>query len=308
MPYRTELRETMSHIVEAINELKEFIAATPVAAGMVFELPPVLAEEEHAPVTFIPVTSHSDPFSAAAMACRAIGQFYASPGSNVSTKSTFRLPGCLLLTPVNVAHGLQLIERVNTLKQQFADIVAENIPETNKRFVVLHEHLFPGLITLQLYRKIIAVAHPLQSIRFSWANKQSITSPTREELLTQLKRAQQKPGRSLLPDDYEAWVESVAKEINLIQSLPGDSQFRIRRPVKVQPMIRFAPVLGYSGAAPKPMSCPLPAIVFLRNDEHIPIIRPLSPYDKNQIKHRRPPLQRQDLELLIPRLHLYRLL
>lgn len=305
MLYHDELRELMQQITDRIDCLKQLIANAQIAQASVYEIPPTLSGDEKKPVSYIPVTEHNDPFSATSMATHAFGQFFAPPESQRSTQSTLRLPGVLMLHSPHAAAGIRLVDEINQLKTKFSQAVIFHIPDVKQRFPILHERLFPGLITLQLYRQIIAINQPLQSIRFFWANKQSITCPTRDSLLEQLTRAQSNPGRSMLSEDFDAWVAAVGNEIALIKSLHRDTEFRIRRPVKVQPMVRFAPFAGSDEKA-KAMACPLPVIVFLRQDT-LPKIRPLTTYDETAIRHKRPPEPRQSLELLIPRLHLYRL-
>ena len=307
MTYRDDLRTLMLDITDQVATLNALLHDATLHQAAVFELPITLAGEEREPVSAIPVTPHTDPVVALSMACRAFGQFYLPPDSPYSTQSPFRLPGYLLVEIPNVQHGLQLVRSINQLKTDFSRTVLTAIPQVNQRFPLLHDHLFPGLITLQLYRNIIATDTPLQSIRFSWANKQSITCPDHKAVLDSLYRAQTNPGRSMLSEEFDFWFENVEAEIALIKSLPDNTEFRIRRPVRVQPMIRFAP-LPETALSAKAMSCPLPAIVFLQRACPLPKIRPLVDYQELNVKHRLPPTPRQELELLIPRLHLYRLL
>lgn len=307
MDYRNELRSLMQQITEQIGVLNSLLHDATLYQAAVYELPIALAGAEREPTTVIPVTPHSDPLGALSRACHAYGQFYLPPDSPYSTQSPFRLPGYLLVETPNVQHGFQLVKHINHLKKSFSNIVIHAIPQVSQRFPLLHDHLFPGLITLQLYRHIIATDTPMQSIRFFWANKQSIVCLDQKSVLESLYRAQVNPGRSFLAEDYEHWFASVEDEIALIKSLPDNTQFRIRRPVPVQPMIRFAPVPAPHHQA-KAMSCPLPAIIFMRQSTQLPFIRPLETYQAFDVKHRRQPTPRQELELLIPRLHLYRLL
>lgn len=195
---------------------------------------------------------------------------------------------------------------MNALKQQFESYVVKHIPIPDQRFIVLHEQLFPGLMTLQLYRQIIATNQLLRSVRFFWNNKMSIERKSRDQIISGLRKSQLNPGRSLLADEKDAWFDAVENEIELISGFSNQTEFRIRRPIRVQPMVRFAPLLK-NEVKPKAMSCLCLPLSFTPSRIHSQI-RALMSYSEKDIQHRRDPSeQRQyETELLIPRLHLFK--
>lgn len=307
MDIKTELRLLMAKINDATSALKDFLSACELVDAAIYELPTISPDNESIPVTQIDVAPCTDPFQALAMAMHTYGSFYAPLDRRISTRFPIRMPGYLFLRTDDVDTGLLLINQVNALKQQFESYVVKHIPIPDQRFIVLHEQLFPGLMTLQLYRQIIATHQLLRSVRFFWNNKMSIERKSRDQIISGLRKSQLNPGRSLLADEKDAWFDAVENEIELISGFSNQTEFRIRRPIRVQPMVRFAPLLK-NEVKPKAMSCPMPAIVFLPRHGSTPQIRALMSYSENDIQHRRDPSeQRQyETELLIPRLHLFK--
>lgn len=309
MDINTELRHLMTQIHESTLNLKDFISSCELVDAAVYSLPSISPEHESDPVSYIDVKPCTEPFQALTMAMHCYGQYYAPINRKISTRFTVRMPGYLFLKSDHVDIGLSLICQLNSLKQQFESFVVKHIPVQDQRFKILHEHLFPGLMTLQLYRQIIVSEQHLRSVRFFWNNKMSILKRTRDEIISGLRKSQVNPGRSLLADEKESWFDAVEREIELISNCSFDTEFRIRRPIRVQPMVRFSTFYP-NDIKPKSMACPMPAIVFLPPHSQPPKVRALSSYSETDIKHRRDPKeQRQyNTELLIPRMHLYKII
>ena len=105
----------------------------------------------------------------------------------------------------------------------------------DEKFELVHGAL-PGVITLQVYRKLTWLQGDLHSLGFTWADKQSISRLSREQVLEMLERS-----RRYVPAlfDNEEWSKMVDQEVYDIRRLPADAALRIRRPVKTHPMINL---------------------------------------------------------------------
>ncbi len=80
------------------------------------------------------------------------------------------------------------------------------------------------------------MAGELQSLGFTWADKQTINRLSREQVLEMLERS-----RRYIPalSNNEEWSKMVDQEVYDIRRLPADAELRIRRPVKTHPMINL---------------------------------------------------------------------
>ncbi len=156
----------------------------------------------------------------------------ARPGC--STKATRRLPGWLRF-PAAAAQLIQpLVEEINLRKLDFKALV-QQAGGRDEKFELVHTAL-PGVITLQVYRKLTWLHGELHSLGFTWADKQTINRLTREQVLEMLERS-----RRYIPalSNNEEWSKMVDQEVYDIRRLPADAELRIRRPVKTHPMINL---------------------------------------------------------------------
>ena len=141
--------------------------------------------------------------------------------------------GCAFLPPS--APLLQpLIDQINQHKLDFKALV-QQAGGRDEKFDLVHTAL-PGVITLQVYRKLTLLAGELQSLGFTWADKQTINRLSREQVLEMLERS-----RRYIPalSNNEEWSKMVDQEVYDIRRLPADAELRIRRPVKTHPMINL---------------------------------------------------------------------
>lgn len=276
---------------------------TPLQAN-VFQLPDIEKGQEHDEVTHISVIpcSGESAFDAGLQHFRRL--FIHHHAQHISSKAAVRLPGvlCYSATYSQVKSTSALISEVNQLKKQLEKIIAvESGLPPEQRFEFVHAHL-KGLITLSAYRSLTVLHNPT-TVRFGWANKSVIKNMQRDEVIARLEKSLT-ANRSVPPYSREQWAELVSQELEDVMRLPEGVKLKIKRPVKVQPIAR----VWYQEEQKQvqhPCSMPLISLTDEFSETPVPLLGDLGDYDADniQVKHR-PRAKR--LELLIPRLHLYR--
>lgn len=276
---------------------------TPLQAN-VFQLPDIEKGKEHDEVTHISVIpcSGESAFDAGLQHFRRL--FIHHHAQHISSKAAVRLPGvlCYSATYSQVKSTSALISEVNQLKKQLEKIIAvESGLPPEQRFEFVHAHL-KGLITLSAYRSLTVLHNPT-TVRFGWANKSVIKNMQRDEVIARLEKSLT-ANRSVPPYSREQWAGLVSQELEDVMRLPEGVKLKIKRPVKVQPIAR----VWYQEEQKQvqhPCSMPLISLTDEFSETPVPLLGDLGDYDADniQVKHR-PRAKR--LELLIPRLHLYR--
>ncbi|AMH19154.1 MAG: DNA replication terminus site-binding protein [Hafnia sp.] len=276
---------------------------TPLQAN-VFQLPDIEKGKEHDEVTYISVIpcSGEAAFDAGLQHFRRL--FIHHHAQHISSKAAVRLPGvlCYSATYSQVKSTSALISEVNQLKKQLEKIIAvESGLPPEQRFEFVHAHL-KGLITLSAYRSLTVLHNPT-TVRFGWANKSVIKNMQRDEVIARLEKSLT-ANRSVPPYSREQWAELVSQELEDVMRLPEGAKLKIKRPVKVQPIAR----VWYQEEQKQvqhPCSMPLISLTDEFSETPVPLLGDLGDYDADniQVKHRP---RAKKLELLIPRLHLYR--
>lgn len=301
------LHHYFDELKQASTELVRLLRQTPVHDARIFELPHILRNDEN---TLLPssilvkqISAHQ---SALSLACQTYNHFWVHENPNVSTRHPHRLPGVLILEETTKkSQLLEIVAEVNRLKELF-EMHTLDIP-AELRFSTLHDML-PGLMTLHVYRKIFISDDIFYSIRFFWANKQYIQKVTKNELIAKLQKSKVNPGRQFLDKkDLDAWQDAVEQELDIVMNVAESAELRIRRPIKVQPMARLTQKKLYNDEKTyvKQVANPIPIILFNQNNSLR--VGSLADYNAEVIAHKRSPTPAK-IELLIDRLHLYKLI
>lgn len=222
------LRQQMDIIDSHLTRLVSAIQSTPNVRGYVYELPPVLQGEEEVEVNHIPVAPHTDQ-EAISLALAAFRRHTFIEGH--SSKATYRLPGVVIL-PASCTSSLRpLVDEINRCKQEFKELVL-NLGGRDEKFELVHTAL-PGVVTLQIYRQITILSGELQSVGFTWVDKQAITKVDKSKVISMLERS-----KNYVPGPFveDEWLNMVEREICDIKRLPASAELRIRRPIKTHPM------------------------------------------------------------------------
>ncbi len=301
------LRHYFDQLQQVTSSFIDTLRLIPLCDTRIFSLPDILREQENQPhPSYIPVHTICDHKQALSLACKAYSHFWMQENADISTRHPSRLPGVLVFERTEIRSLLhELALEINKLKNLFEQ-QAQSIP-AESRFTELHD-MMPGLMTLQVYRKIFISDESFYSVRFFWANKQYIQKVTKNEIIQRLKNSKQNPGRQFLnAEDFDAWQDAVEQEIEIVMAVSDSAELRIRRPIKVQPMARLTQSKHpeKQSSSVKQIAAPLPIILF-RSDEHLRI-GTLKNYNADSISHKRIPSPPK-VELLIDRLHLYKLL
>ncbi len=293
----TELEQGLVLIDELLRSL------TPLSAS-VFMLPETEKGTEHDEITHISVipVSGPDAFDAGLHHFRRL--FLHHHAQHISSKAAVRLPGalCFSATSRQIRAARSAIGEVNLLKQKLEKIITVDAglpPE--QRFEFVHRHL-KGLLTLSAYRTITVLHNPT-TVRFGWANKNIIKNLTRTQVVELLQKSLS-AGRAVPPYSREQWAELVSRELDDIMHLPEDVRLKIKRPVKVQPIAR----VWYQEIQKQVQhACAMPLVVLIDETAQtpVPVLGDLPDYDAGNINLKHRP-KAQKLELVIPRLHLYR--
>ncbi|OIN06211.1 DNA replication terminus site-binding protein [Oceanisphaera psychrotolerans] len=288
------LRHTFSELEAAMAALSDLItqaADTAPVNACCFPLPDVASGDEHEPVTHIEV-ARLDGAAAITATLDGYRQWFIRPGC--STKASFRLPGYLVL-PATLKPELQaLTEDINRLKGEFKAQVQE-AESRDQKFALVHDTL-PGLITLQVYRQLVLLPHPVSRLGFTWANKQIIQKIDKDKLVKQLTDARLSPPPLT---DAQTWLQCVDREIYDVKRLPPGVELRLRRPVKTHPMVN---VRWREDISPRQQQVKAHLPLLLCQDE-LPAVTALGNYPPATTRKRR--AARITDEPLIPRLHIY---
>ncbi|MCP1265100.1 DNA replication terminus site-binding protein [Aeromonas hydrophila] len=284
------LRQQMERLEQALDNLAAQLEQLELLEAHVYPLPAVPQGQEHEPIEQIEV-GYLGEEAALAATLSAYRDHSARPGC--STKATHRLPGWLRFPAACAPLLRPLIDEVNECKLAFKALV-QQAGGRDEKFELVHRAL-PGVITLQVYRKLTWLQGELHSLGFTWADKQSISRLSRELVLEMLERS-----RRYIPalSNNEEWSKMVDQEVYDIRRLPADAELRIRRPVKTHPMIN----LLWQDREPRKQQLKASLPLLLCSDT-LPAVTHLGHYPPKLRQARRD--RKIGGEPIIERLHLY---
>jgi DNA replication terminus site-binding protein len=289
-----DLRAIMSRQVEHLAMLREYLLGAQLIQASIFELPAPDAGAETRQETFIP-TLHVTGQSALLTAIDAWGHI--SARTDESTRLVYRLPGALQLNSDDNDVIAGIVHHINQGRLTFKELVTSSpfLARPEDRHEFLHGHsMFPGLITLQMYRQIPMAPPGLRTVTFAWAHKHSQKNVTRDQILKAVNTAQETPPAHLI--DPAIWISQLEAEKVLLASLPADTPLQIRRPLPVQPQIWLRSV-----GQPRMVVASTPLLILSPDKVKIGVLKD---YNANQRRAPRQPKLTAD-EPLISRLWLY---
>lgn len=257
MDHYEQIKNSYSEIEAGIRALIRFILKSEIKSCTVFSYPRVQKNNEHEEYTHIPV-SRITGSEAISKTLTALGQFRGE--TLASTKSVFRLPGVISILTDEPEKLIALLCSINESKARFCE-VANQIP-ADDRFDVIHT-VIPRLIYLQLTRNLNWENGSLQSVNFTWGASSSIIKITREEIQERI--------ANLLSEDKISYTQA-RSDLGEIQSLPKSAELRIKRKVKIRPLINLNRGLGQKQR-------------YARKEGHLPLIVINSPeFKTGQLK------------------------
>lgn len=210
----------------------------------------------------IEVTLNADLLSATTSIKKAFKDFYSH--EKTSSKSTFRLPGMLVIEDVSYFNSItEAVNEVNELKSQFQQLIAipdEDIsPSFSKDEYFIDKHKY--LVKLQVSRQIKCYHFQANySVGFHWADKPLSSVVTVSGLTTKITSQIERLNQGLLLGSrHESKVIALELFLERLKALPVDVELRERRPIQTQPSVNIR-LLKTKGISPDELKA-------LRNDE-----------------------------------------
>lgn len=259
------ISEQYTAITRDLDRLTTLIRRLPHRDARVAAITPTAKGSESEPTTSIVVLEQtgSDALELAADCYR---DLHILP--QLSQKSARRTVGVLWLSPSQIGAATtgelrQLVERINTAKAGIEEFVVSNYASRQERFEALRAEC-PGVMTLHLYRQIRCYSEgDVDSIRFTWQQKDSLKKPAKDELMLRIKVELEKAG-----PDHRPPLEALLSKIG---STPEQS-LRERREVKVQPVANIM-----AGGELKTVTAPMPLLLLQDAEARIKTLRTFDP-------------------------------
>ncbi len=214
-----------------------------------------------------------------------------------------RLAGHIHIDHANPIECIQRIQCINQLKDDFGLLIQSLSSDKDVRFEIVKEAL-PNLIKLAATRHILAENRPLSVVSYSWSHRFSSKKLNKQEVLHKLFNTRRYSNNTVTIN--EAWSSQVDDDITYIQSFPNGAQFIIKRPLKITPVVNIKyqesdlfidPKLKKSST--KIAHSPL----YIFNNKTVKM-QPFNDYVRSEHIEGKKAV---NLDLVIPRLHLYQL-
>lgn len=220
-----------------------------------------------------------------------------------------RLPGTIVYHHPEPLDCIQRLERINELKNELADAILAISPDKDIRFDVVKDAL-PLLIKKVATRHVIYANRPVKSVSFSWTHRYAGKSLNKKQVEDMLAKSLVYSNKHTLSDPR--FGMQVQEDMVTISRLPANSRFVIRRELRVTPMLNLnyvkdaAPYLTRrpssktpTAVSPKNYVAHSPVFIF----EGDPRLYTFENYTRKSASQSQ--ATREEVELVIPRLHLY---
>ncbi|MGL4516222.1 MAG: DNA replication terminus site-binding protein [Shewanella sp.] len=259
-------------IERELADLSANLKQLPCRLAHIAQIPAIAKGSENEPVSQITVTQYSS-HQAISIATDCYRDLHIQP--LLSQKAARRTAGILYLAPSQIGPNacaalLQQVDRINTAKQAVQEFVISHFHDRYARFEALRAEC-PGVMTLHLYRQLRCYAEGnIDSVRFSWIQKDSLFCPDKNGLLEQLYQHTETAG----PDQLDTLNELIRRVINT-----QGAALRMRRSVRVQPVANIV-----SAGKVKTVTAPMPLILLQDCDAQIKM---LNSFDASMQRKRR---------------------
>lgn len=247
--YHVAVSSAILNITESVSELCLLLDQISPSFAICYKYPELTLEEERANrlsgnqvSRSIPVERIDDSFSAFIEIKRAFKDFYSH--ENMSSKSTYRLPGFMVINDIKSFDLIQnCVEKVNFYKQVFADLikVANNDISSNfdkeEYFISYHKHL----VKLQVARKIKCFELKANfSVGFHWTDKSLSNVCTKNQLISKIEQQiENLESDKLLSSKSESKLHYLKATLERVNELPDGVALRERRPIQTQPSVNI---------------------------------------------------------------------
>ena len=268
------LKRNYQEIEVALEELNIALDSIECIQSCVYIIPRIQSEDTYAPIKEI-IPERLDDFLAQTRGKRVLSEFYGD--ATVSTKCPIKMPGLLqyIGNPMVIN---TLVVALNRAKDAFKQTVV-SIGNEDEQFRIVHS-LYPYLINEQLTRHVNIASQGLQSIGFSFTNKQLSDTISAKAAEALLEKNYFSPRDLMSP---KLWQEHIDKAIERVKHLPHNMKLVKRRDGKVQPLTNLRYDFGYRQKAGS-----LPVIYVSETNEKIKV-NELKPYfAENKQKNKRP--------------------
>jgi len=152
---------------------------------------------------------------------------------SMSTQYVDRLPGIVVINDSS-EEILGLIRKINKLKDDIANIVRKN-RNPYQRHEFIH-HVFPGIMTEQVYRHIHLISVPVTNAWFNWTSRPVPKSMTIEQCITFLKAQSDKPKYLYIEEEWKAMINSTIESIRVsnFSSIQRYKAFKVFPTIELQ--------------------------------------------------------------------------
>lgn len=259
------ISEQYTAITRDLDRLAKLIQRLPHRDARVAAITPTAKGSESEPTTSIVVLEQTGS-DALALAADCYRDLHIIP--QLSQKSARRTVGVLWLSPSQIGAAAtdelrQLVDRINTAKAGIETFIVSSYGTRQERFEALRAEC-PGVMTLHLYRQIRCYAEgDVNSIRFTWQQKDSLKRPDKDELMRRIRVELEKAG-----PDFRPPLEDLLDKI----SGTPEAALRERREVKVQPVANIM-----AAGALRTVTAPMPLILLQDADAKIKMLKSFDP-------------------------------